>query len=105
MIENLENNLEQPVEQTENQVQQEESVVENDVQVEMKETAQVAEKKSRAKAEKTVAEEVVVSSGLESDPAFDWEKFEEGDYQSEFKKTDLEKMYNDTLSAVKVNEW
>ncbi|MBN2813516.1 MAG: 30S ribosomal protein S1 [Bacteroidales bacterium] len=42
--------------------------------------------------------------GVESDPSFDWGKYEEGDYQTEFKKTDLEKMYNDTLSAVKVNE-
>ncbi|MFO7370615.1 MAG: 30S ribosomal protein S1 [Bacteroidales bacterium] len=41
---------------------------------------------------------------IESDPQFDWEKYEEGDYQSEIQKTDLEKMYNDTLSAVKVNE-
>lgn len=41
---------------------------------------------------------------IESDPQFDWEKYEEGDYQSELKKSDLEKMYNDTLSAIKVNE-
>ncbi len=41
---------------------------------------------------------------IESDPQFDWDKYEEGDYQSELKKSDLEKMYNDTLSAIKVNE-
>jgi small subunit ribosomal protein S1 len=50
------------------------------------------------------AEPVAVNATLESDPAFDWNKYEEGDYQTEFKKSDLEKMYNDTLSAIKVNE-
>ncbi len=55
------------------------------------------------KAEEQV-KDVVSSVLIESDPQFDWEKYEEGDYQSEIQKTDLEKMYNDTLSAVKVNE-
>jgi small subunit ribosomal protein S1 len=81
MSENLENNLDQPVEQTENQVQHAENSVDS--------------KKANA---------IDVDVNLESDPGFDWNKYEEGDYQSEFKKTDLEKMYNDTLSAIKVNE-
>ncbi|MBN1143577.1 MAG: 30S ribosomal protein S1 [Bacteroidales bacterium] len=55
------------------------------------------------KAEEQV-KDAVNSVLIESDPQFDWEKYEEGDYQSEIKKSDLEKMYNDTLSAVKVNE-
>jgi small subunit ribosomal protein S1 len=84
MIDNLENNLEQPVEQPENQ-----------------ETA-VAEKKSKSKSEKK--ETVGVSSGVESDASFDWEKYQEGDYKAEFQKSEMEKMYNDTLSAIKVNE-
>jgi small subunit ribosomal protein S1 len=79
MIEQTENNLEQQLEQADNQVQ--ETVV------------------AAAKEEKTT-----VDDNVESDPKFDWHKYEEGDYQTEFKKTDLEKMYNDTLSAVKVNE-
>jgi small subunit ribosomal protein S1 len=55
------------------------------------------------KAEEQV-KDAVNSVLIESDPQFDWEKYEEGDYQSEIKKSDLEKMYNDTLSAIKVNE-
>jgi small subunit ribosomal protein S1 len=43
-------------------------------------------------------------TNVESDPAFDWEKYQEGEIRSDLKKTDLEKMYNDTLSAIKVNE-
>jgi small subunit ribosomal protein S1 len=90
MVENLENNLEQqPADQAENQVQQAENSIENEP------------KKAKAK---KVAEPVAVDANLESDPGFDWTKYEEGDYQSEFKKSDLEKMYNDTLSAIKVNE-
>jgi small subunit ribosomal protein S1 len=49
-------------------------------------------------------ENQAVDVNIESDPAFDWNKYEEGDYQTELQKTDLEKMYNDTLSAIKVNE-
>lgn len=79
MIEQTENNLEQQLEQADNQVQ---------------ETVVVAAKEAKTSADDKV----------ESDPKFDWHKYEEGDYQTEFKKTDLEKMYNDTLSAVKVNE-
>ncbi|HLO59941.1 MAG TPA: 30S ribosomal protein S1 [Bacteroidales bacterium] len=90
MVENLENNLEQqPADQAENQVQQAENSIENEP------------KKEKAK---KVAEPVAVDANLESDPGFDWTKYEEGDYQSEFKKSDLERMYNDTLSAIKVNE-
>jgi small subunit ribosomal protein S1 len=90
MVENLENNLDQqPADQAENQVQQAENSIENEP------------KKAKAK---KVAEPVAVDANLESDPGFDWTKYEEGDYQSEFKKSDLERMYNDTLSAIKVNE-
>lgn len=90
MIENLENNLnQQPVEQTENQVQNEKNV----------ESTESVEPKT---AEKTQLGEV--DTLVESDPGFDWEKYQKGDIQTEFKKSDLEKMYNDTLSAIKVNE-
>jgi small subunit ribosomal protein S1 len=92
MIDNKENNLEQSVEQTDNQVQ---DVVNPEIKEEVKKSADSAEH---------VAETVSVITDLESDPAFDWDKFEEGDYQSELKKTDLERMYSDTLSAIKVNE-
>ena len=51
-----------------------------------------------------VNENQAVDVNIESDPAFDWNKYEEGDYQTELQKTDLERMYNDTLSAIKVNE-
>lgn len=89
MVENLENNLEQPVnEQAVDQVQIE---------------SENPKKSVKAKEEK-VAALVDTNSGVESDPAFDWEKYEEGDYQTEFQKSDLERMYNDTLNAIKVNE-
>jgi len=87
MVDNNEKNLEQPEEQIEsidNQLQQESEPVEMPGI--------------------PAAPNQVVDVKLESDPAFDWTKYEEGDYQTEFKKTDLEKMYNDTLSAIKVNE-
>jgi len=87
MVDNNEKNLEQPEEQIEsidNQLQQESEPVEMPGI--------------------PAAPNQVVDVNLESDPAFDWTKYEEGDYQTEFKKTDLEKMYNDTLSAIKVNE-
>jgi small subunit ribosomal protein S1 len=99
MVENLENNLDQQSsEQADNQVQQVENAVEQQETVEAK-TA----KKEKSKSKKA-PEPVAVDVNLESDPAFDWDKYQEGDYQTEFKKTDLEKMYNDTLSAIKVNE-
>ncbi len=86
MVENNENNLNpQSEEQSENQVQ---SIVNSVESVESK----------------TQNEAKPVDTLVESDPGFDWEKYEEGDYQSEFKKSDLEKMYNDTLNAIKVNE-
>ncbi|MBN2480325.1 MAG: S1 RNA-binding domain-containing protein, partial [Bacteroidales bacterium] len=46
----------------------------------------------------------VVDKNIESDPSFDWDKYKDGDYQSELDKSSLEKMYDDTLSAVRVNE-
>ncbi len=89
MVENLENNLEQPVnEQAVDQVQNE---------------SEKPKKSVKAKEEK-VSALVDTNSGVESDPAFDWEKYQEGDYQTEFQKSDLERMYNDTLNAIKVNE-
>ncbi len=104
MTENLENNLEQSVEQTENQVQQaaDSQVVEESVEVQ--ETATEVAAKSKTKSVASKVEAPAEDLGVESDPSFDWGKYEEGDYQTEFKKADLEKMYNDTLSAVKVNE-
>jgi len=105
MVENKDNNLEQPLEQAENQVQ---DAVNSNVQEESVEanvatspaTEVVPSPKSRSK----LAENIAVDVNIESDPAFDWNKYEEGDYQTELQKTDLEKMYNDTLSAIKVNE-
>jgi small subunit ribosomal protein S1 len=105
MVENNENNLEQPLEQAEDQVQE---AVNSNVKEESVEAVMVASPeaeipaspKSTAKPEESIATDV----NIESDPGFDWEKYEEGVYQTEFKKTDLEKMYNDTLSAIKVNE-
>lgn len=85
MVENLENNLEQPVEQSGSGVQSAEQEVE----------VKASKKSKSVKAN---------SDSVDSDPAFDWTKYEEGDYSSEFKKSDLEKMYNDTLNAIKVNE-
>jgi|WetSurMetagenome_2_1015567.scaffolds.fasta_scaffold11828_2 small subunit ribosomal protein S1 len=98
MVENLENNLEQPVEQSDSSIQN--SAGEDSIEV--KETRSAASNKEKVISGKSNAEAIDVN--LESDPGFDWEKYEEGDYQSEFKKSDLEKMYNDTLNAIKVNE-
>ncbi len=91
MVENLENNLEQPIEQSDSSFQS----AENEVEVK-------ASKKEKSKAPEVKTDAVDVN--LESDPGFDWNKYEEGDYHSEIKKSDLEKMYNDTLNAIKVNE-
>jgi small subunit ribosomal protein S1 len=104
MVDNLENNLEQPIEQADNQVQDAVNSIQNEESVEANEPAPLAGKKGKAKSAKTVDEPVKVGTGLESDPEFDWNKYQEGDYQSEIEKNDLEKMYNDTLSAIKVNE-
>ncbi len=105
MVENKENNLEQPVEQAENQVQ--DTVNSNEIEqtVEVKaEAAPVVEVAASSKSGRKAAENPVADTNIESDSAFDWEKYEEGVYQTEFKREDLEKMYNDTLSAIKVNE-
>ncbi len=105
MVENTENNLEQPLEQAENQVQ---DAVSSDVKNESVEAevaaSPVNEETASPKPVKKVAETVAVDVNVESDPEFNWDKYKEGDYQTEFKKTDLERMYNDTLSAIKVNE-
>ena len=104
MVENLENNLEQPLEQAENQVQNAENSEVKEESVEVKEPKAATSKKGKTKSGNKVTETVAVDENLESDPEFDWTKYKEGDYQTEFKKSDLEKMYNDTLSAIKVNE-
>jgi small subunit ribosomal protein S1 len=113
MVENNKNNLEQSdnqAENAENQMQQE------PVNVEMTETEN--ESTSSQPVQETATEVIAetlppvtklnenqaVDVNIESDPSFDWNKFEEGDYQTELQKTDLEKMYDDTLSAIKVNE-
>jgi len=113
MVENNKNNLEQSdsqAENAENQMQQE------PVNVEMTETENestssqpVQETATEVIAETEppvtkVNENQAVDVNIESDPAFDWNKYEEGDYQTELQKSDLEKMYDDTLSAIKVNE-
>jgi small subunit ribosomal protein S1 len=122
MVENNEKNLEQTAEQAEiidNQIdslsdqnEMTESVVENTglpqdiqeapVEVKADELPKKVAKESRTTGSNTGNQ--VVDVNLESDPSFDWSKYEEGDYHSSLKKTDLERMYNDTLSAVKVNE-
>lgn len=94
MAENMENNLDQQsAEQTENVVQDAATQVQSPDSVEPKTAKKIQ-----------VAEPITVDTMVESDPGFDWEKYQEGDYQSEIKKSDLEKMYNDTLNAIKVNE-
>jgi small subunit ribosomal protein S1 len=105
MVENKENNLEQPVDQTENQVQDtvNSDEIEQTVEVEA-EAAPVVEVAASSKSGRKAAENPVADTNIESDSAFDWEKYEEDVYQTEFKREDLEKMYNDTLSAIKVNE-
>jgi len=91
MVENNEKNLEQSDDQAEI----------SDIQVQ--EVADRAEE-TAIKSETVLPVNQALNPNIESDPAFDWGKYEEGDYQTEFKKSDLEKMYNDTLSAIKVNE-
>jgi small subunit ribosomal protein S1 len=105
MAEHKENNLEQPLEQADDQVQDAGNSDAKDESVEaVVVTAPVTEVKASTKSSKKIAETVTVDENVESDPKFDWDVYEEGDYQSELKKTDLERMYNDTLSAIKVNE-
>jgi small subunit ribosomal protein S1 len=89
MVDNLENSLEPQV---------------NEQAVEQVQNESEEPKTSKKAKEKKVAAPVAVEVNLESDPSFDWEKYQEGDYQTELQKSDLERMYNDTLSAVKVNE-
>jgi small subunit ribosomal protein S1 len=102
MVENNEINLDQAAGEAENLESQvvnaSEEAVAATVEAVQSEAAPVA-----AAATRQVANPVA-ATGYESDPSFDWTTFEEGDYHSEFKKTDIEKMYNDTLSAIKVNE-
>jgi len=105
MVENNNNNLEQAdsqAENAENQMNQE------PVNVEMTETenantsSQAVQETATEVITETVSPETktneiqAVDVNIESDPAFDWNKYEEGDYQTELQKTDLEKMYNDT---------
>ena len=105
MIENKENNLDEKLEQAESQVQDAINTTVKEEPVDVAEIASPAEETVVSSGSSKKAAEVSVAvSSIESDPAFDWGKYEEGDYQTEFKKSDLEKMYNDTLSAVKVNE-
>jgi small subunit ribosomal protein S1 len=116
MVENNEKNLEQSDEQIEGIVNQVSSMsdqaevtgseVENteSFQIAGESAAEVVTETISKKAGNAVAETRAVDVNLESDPGFDWTRYEEGDYQSEIKKTDLERMYNDTLSAIKVNE-
>ncbi len=122
MVEKIEKKLEQPAEQAENlenQMEHESSPAEMAESV--AEDAELLKDVQDAPAE-VIAEEMpkpvkpakqetapasqnqAVDVNIESDPSFDWSKYEEGDYHSSLKKADLEKMYNDTLSAIKVNE-
>ena len=113
MVENNKNNLEQSdsqAENAENQMQQEpvnvemtETENENSSSQTVLETATEVITKIESP-ETKVDENQAVDVNIESDPSFDWNKYEEGDYQTELQKTDLERMYNDTLSAIKVNE-
>ncbi len=113
MVENNKNNLEQSdsqAENAENQMQQEPVNVEmtetenaNTSSQPVQETATEVITKTESPVTKA-NENQAVDVNIESDPAFDWNKYEEGDYQTELQKTDLERMYNDTLSAIKVNE-
>ena len=60
--------------------------------------------KAKEKTEAVKPAEKKPANSRESDPDFDWEKFEEGEIPAEIEKSTLEKMYEDTLNAVKVNE-
>jgi small subunit ribosomal protein S1 len=92
MTEQFENNLDESLQEAGNQVQEAEKPAEKpEYEGGMKSV------KKDSKSKPTPAQE-------ESDPVFDWQKYEEGDYNAEFKKSDLEKMYSDTLNAIKVNE-
>jgi len=105
MIENKEKNLDETIEQTESHVQDiENSSNQEDSKEAIPVTLPVVEEVAPAKSGIINTENVAANLNVESDPAFEWDKYEEGDYQAELRKSDLEKMYNDTLSAIKVNE-
>jgi small subunit ribosomal protein S1 len=123
MAEYNENNLNQSFEQdenTENEIQQaEDHSVEaqaSDVNTAQKassdqdsiavntEELPVTEKTKKSKTSEIPDKDKIADLNIESDASFDWNKYEEGDYNTEFKKSDLERMYNDTLNAIKVNE-
>jgi small subunit ribosomal protein S1 len=110
MAEKIKKTREKPIKEVkkvENEVQEDVmQPVENEVAMIVDDSpAQVASEVSAPEALTEMPPQTsVVDVNVESDPAFDWQKYEEGDYNEEYKKTDLEKMYNDTLSAIKVNE-
>ncbi|HJZ41470.1 MAG TPA: 30S ribosomal protein S1 [Bacteroidales bacterium] len=112
MVENNEKSLDQSLEQTENNPDQDQLQVNEAETVEMHATSEITAESGELSSGDVITEvEPVtrvqtksVNTGLESDPEFDWTKYEEGDYHSDIRKSDLEKMYNDTLSAIKVNE-
>jgi small subunit ribosomal protein S1 len=105
MVDNKENNVDQSEEKTEIQVQDEvNSGIQEDLQDPVSVTLPAVEETTPVETDNRNTESAAVDLNVESDPAFEWEKYEEGEYQTEFMKSDLEKMYNDTLSAIKVNE-
>jgi small subunit ribosomal protein S1 len=112
MVENNEQSLDQSLEQTENNPDQDQLQVNDAETVEMNAAGENTAESAELSSGDVITEVAPVTrvqtkssnTGLESDPEFDWTKYEEGDYHSDIKKSDLEKMYNDTLSAIKVNE-
>ncbi|MBN1416447.1 MAG: 30S ribosomal protein S1 [Bacteroidales bacterium] len=72
----------------------------------------MAEKKSKEKSLKTGTRRKTRTGGEDAEPEknavekeFDWEKYEEGsNFYTKTERSKFEKLYNDTLSAVKVNE-
>lgn len=95
----------------ESEAQSEDNVLDIKEEVEeiQEKDVHIAEAKDeKTEPEKDVAADIdntkVVNENIESDPSFNWEKYQDGDYQTDIDKSSLEQMYDDTLSAVKVNE-
>jgi len=110
MIDNELNNLEQSAAQdeiTENQATHQEILTGSETAIASENVRPVAESATDVLeiSEITSPSDVTAPVDMaESDPGFDWDRYLEGDYQSEIRKSDLEKMYNDTLNSIKVNE-
>jgi small subunit ribosomal protein S1 len=98
MVENNEKNPEQIDEQ---------SVTKEEINQDFAGNNETGPEKEVSEESAAVATDTAVKESknpYESDPSFDWNKYEEGEVHEEIEKSTIEKMYEDTLSAVKVNE-